>query len=112
MVGFSPAEGHALGDPSVSRDERTYLVDHGRTKKKTGTTSNGKVCDDECQGRFRLSVGIYTNVVHCCRMECGLRRRIDCSQIGRRKWGTNGRKLPSIYLAKQDSSVLKGGGTG
>ena len=59
MVGFSPAEGHALGDPSVSRDERTYLVDHGRTKKKTGTTSNGKVCDDECQGRFRLSGNLH-----------------------------------------------------
>ncbi|KAI8114423.1 hypothetical protein M9434_002547 [Picochlorum sp. BPE23] len=41
MGGFSSAEGQALGDPSFSREERSYLMDHGRAKKRT-STSNGK----------------------------------------------------------------------
>ena len=51
MAGFSSAEGQALGDPSFSREERTYLMDHGRAKKRT-STSNGKVCEPDRHDGF------------------------------------------------------------
>jgi hypothetical protein len=51
MVGFSSAEGQALGDPSFSKEERSYLMDHGRPKKRT-STSNGKVCEPERHDGF------------------------------------------------------------